>query len=275
MRILVAEDSAESRELLMELLRHGGHTVVGVSNGREVLDALDQSSYEVVFMDEEMPLVNGLDTTRSIRERYAHRKRPIIIGLSGNTAESDERRCLEAGMDAFMSKPIRMAEVLAMLAVLTRRPAEARFGSEPGCEGARSRADLAAHLDRATGGDKKLLRSLVRNFLTDAPKRLSALRQALARNDAEGLASAAHALKGPLGLFGADRAAGSARSLQVIGRLGNLNGADRELRALEEEFRALEQRLAALEGISSTRRRRGSAKRSPGRGSRPARKPRR
>jgi CheY-like chemotaxis protein/HPt (histidine-containing phosphotransfer) domain-containing protein len=275
MRILVAEDSTESRELLIELLRHGGHTVVGVSNGREALDALDQNSYEVVLMDEEMPLVNGLDTTRSIRERYAHRKRPIIIGLSGNTTESDERRCLEAGMDAFMSKPIRMAEVLAMLAVLTRRPAQSSSGSERGCAGAKSRADLAAHLDRATGGDRKLLRSLVRNFLTEAPKRLSALRQALARNDAEGLASAAHALKGSLGLFGADRAAGTARSLQLMGRLGHLDGADRELRALEEEFGALEQELVALRGISNTRPPRGKRGRRPRRRSRPASKPRR
>jgi len=269
MRILVAEDSTESRELLIELLRHGGHTVAGVSNGREALDALDQGSYEVVFMDEEMPLVNGLDATRSIRDRYAHQKRPVIIGLSGNTTESDERRCLEAGMDAFMSKPIRMAEVLAMLAVLMRRPGPTSSGSERARAGAKSRADLVAHLDRATGGDRKLLRSLVRNFLTDAPKRLSALRQALGRNDAQGLASAAHALKGSLGLFGADRAARAARNLQVIGRLGKLDGADRELRALEAEFGALEQELVALEEISTTRRRRGQAGRRPRRGSRP------
>jgi CheY-like chemotaxis protein len=268
MRILVAEDTAESRELLIELLRHGGHTVAGVSNGREALEALEQNPYEVVFMDEEMPLANGLDTTRTIRRRK-YGKRPIIIGMSGNTAESDERRCLDAGMDAFMSKPIRMPEVLAMLAVLSRRPAQAGSLSESSRLEAGS--DLAAHLERATGGNKKLLRLLVRNFLTDAPKRLSALRRALARHDAEGLASAAHALKGSLGLFRAERAVSAARRLQVIGRGGHLEGADRPLRTLEEEFRGLEQKLAALEQMPG--RARPAAKRR--RVSRPGSKPRR
>jgi len=273
MKILVAEDTVESRELLIELLRHGGHTVAGVSNGREALDALEQNPYEVVFMDEEMPVVNGLDSTRAIRQRkYAHGKRPIIIGMSGNTAESDERRCLDAGMDAFMPKPIRMPEVLAMLAVLSRRPAQTGSASESARMHPESSTDLAAHLERATGGNRKLLRTLIQNLLRDAPKRLSALRRALARNDAEGLASAAHALKGSLGLFGADRAAGSARSLQTIGRSGNLAGADRQLRTLEQEFRALQHRLTGLKRILSPRQTRHKAKRRP-RGS--ARKPRR
>jgi len=275
MRILVAEDTPESRELLIELLRHGGHTVAGVSNGREALDALEQKPYEVVFMDEEMPVVNGLDSTRAIRQRkYAHGKRPIIIGMSGNTAESDERRCLEAGMDAFMPKPIRMPEVLAMLAVLSRRPPETGSLSELAKIHPDSRADLAAHLERATGGNRKLLRSLIGNLLRDAPKRLSALRRALDRNDAEGLASAAHALKGSLGLFGADRAVGSARSLQTIGRSGDLEGADRQLRTLEEEFRALQQRLAGLKRILSLARARRAAKRRRRGSRRPTRKPR-
>jgi CheY-like chemotaxis protein/HPt (histidine-containing phosphotransfer) domain-containing protein len=275
MRILVAEDSAESRELLIELLRHGGHTVAGVSNGREALEALEQNPYEVVFMDEEMPLANGLETTRTIRrQNYANGKRPIIIGMSGNTAESDERRCLAAGMDAFMSKPIRMPEVLAMLAVLSRRPAEARSRSESaGTPVECSRANLAAHLERATGGNQKILRSLVKNFLTDAPKRLSALRRALARNDAEGLASAAHALKGSLGLFGADRAASAAGNLHMIGRLGHLGGADRQLRILEEEFHDLQIELAALRPIPNPRRARAARKRR--RALRPSTKPRR
>jgi len=276
MRILVAEDTVESRELLIELLRHGGHTVAGVSNGREALDALERNPYEVVFMDEEMPVVNGLDSTRAIRQRrYAHGKRPIIIGMSGNTAESDERRCLEAGMDAFMPKPIRMPEVLAMLAVLSRRPAETQCPPEPGRTHPESHTGLVAHLERATGGNRKLLRSLIRNLFRDAPKRLSALRRALERNDAEGVASAAHALKGSFGLFGADRAVSSARSLQTIGRSGDLRGADRQLGTLEQEFRALQHRLTRLKQILSPERARRAAKRRTRASARPTRKPQR
>jgi len=250
--------------------------VAGVSNGREALDALENNAYEVVFMDEEMPLVNGLDTTRAIRRRkYGHGKRPIIIGMSGNTAESDERRCLDAGMDAFMPKPIRMPEVLAMLAVLSRRPAETGSASEPAPMDLESCADLAARLERATGGNKNLLRSLVSNLLSDAPKRLSALRRALEKNDGEGIASAAHALKGALGLFGADRAVQAARNLQLIGRSGQLDGADHELGALEEEFRGLQRKLATLEPISNPERAGKADKPRPQPISRPTTKPRR
>jgi len=274
MRILVAEDTAESRELLVELLRHGGHTVAGVSNGREALDALDQNPYEVVFMDEEMPLVNGLDTTRRIRQRK-YGRRPIIIGMSGNTSESDERRCLDAGMDAFMSKPIRMTEVLAMLAMLSRRAREPRSLCESASRKRESHTDLAAHLERTAGGNRELLRTLVRNFLKNAPKQLSALRRALAQNDAEGLASAAHALKGSLGLFGADRAVSAAGSLQMIGRIGNLEGADRQLRALEEEFRGLQHKLVALKRVPYPTHARHAAKRRTRRAPRPKQTPRR
>jgi CheY-like chemotaxis protein/HPt (histidine-containing phosphotransfer) domain-containing protein len=276
MRILVAEDSTESRELLIELLRHGGHMVAGVSNGREALDALEKNAYEVVFMDEEMPLFNGLDTTRVIRRtKYGHRMRPIIIGMSGNTAESDERRCLDAGMDAFMPKPIRMPEVLAMLAVLARRPVETGPASEPAHVDLEPCADLAARLERATGGNKNLRRSLVSNLLADAPKRLSALRLALEKDDGEGLASAAHALKGALGLFGADRAVSAACNLQLIGRSGQLDGADHELRALEEEFRDLQRKLAALEPTLNPERAGKAEKPRPQPASRPTTKPRR
>jgi len=122
MRILVAEDTLESRELLTELLRNGGHTVTAVCNGREALAAIEKDHFEVVFMDEQMPLKNGLEATRAIRQRALPiAKQPIIIGMSGNTAESDQQRCLEAGMDAFMPKPIGVAELLGLLAVLSRR----------------------------------------------------------------------------------------------------------------------------------------------------------
>lgn len=276
MRILVAEDSADSRELLIELLRNGGHTVAAVCNGREALEALEKDRFDVVFMDEQMPVLNGIETTHAIRKKSLFDgKRPIIIGMSGNTAESDERRCLDAGMDAFLPKPIGMAELLAMLAVLARRPPQTSFVQDASSERDQPRADLATHLQRATGGNQKVLRALVRNFLADAPKKLSDLRHALARQDAAGLASAAHALKGSLGLFGAHRAVAAARSLQSIGRSGNIDGAEREFRTLEEEFLGLQRDLLALPKPSNPKSSKPTAKprarRAPPRRSKPRR----
>lgn len=261
MRILVAEDSPDSRQLLMELLRNGGHSVVGVCNGREALDALEKDRFDVVFMDDQMPVMNGTEAAHAIRQKsFSLGRRPIIVGMSGNTAESDERRCLEAGMDAFLPKPIGMPELLGMLAVFARRPSQAASGQAASSEHDQPSADLTAHLQRATGGNQKLLRSLVKNFLADAPKKLSALRRALAQRDAERLASAAHALKGSLGIFGAHRAVTAARNLQKIGSVGNIDGADQELRTLEEEFVKLRRALLALPQVPQAKSRKTAAK---------------
>jgi len=260
MRILVAEDTTESRELLVELLRNGGHTVLGVCDGREALDALEKDRFEVVFMDEQMPVMNGIEATHAIRKKsLTHGKRPIIIGMSGNTSEADERRCLDAGMDSFLPKPIGMAELLAMLAALARRPPQTAAGHAARAEHDGPPHDLAGHLHRAAGGDEKLLRSLVKNFLADAPKKISALRRAIAQKDAVALASAAHALKGSLGLFGAHRAVAAARNLQNIGGSGKIDGAESEFRALEEEFGRLRRQLLALPHATKSK----SVKRTP------------
>jgi len=275
MRILVAEDSLESRELLIELLRNGGHTVVGVGNGREALDALEKDRFEVVFMDEQMPVLNGIEATHAIRKRsVSHGKRPIIIGMSGNTSETDERRCLDAGMDSFLPKPIGMAELLAMLAALARRPPQTAAGHAAAAENIQPPHDLVAHLHRATGGDQKLLQSLVKNFLGDAPKKLSSLRRAVSRKNAEDIASAAHALKGSLGLFGAHRAVAAALHLQKIAGSGKTVGAESEFRTLEEEFQRLRRELLALPHAPASKSGNGAPKR-PTRRPAPARSKRR
>ncbi len=247
MRILVAEDTTESRELLLELLRNGGHTVVGVCNGREALDALEKERFDVVFMDEQMPVMNGIEAAHAIRKKsLSQGERPIVIGMSGNTSEADERRCLDAGMDSFLPKPIGMAELLAMLAALARRPPQTAPGQSAGTEHVRSPHDLAGHLRRATGGDEKVLRSLTKNFLAEAPKKIAGLRRAIKRKNADALASAAHSLKGSLGLFGAHRAVAAVLQLQKLGDCGTTAGAESEFRTLEEEFRRLRAQLLAL-----------------------------
>lgn len=247
MRILVAEDSPDSRELLIMLLRNAGHTVVGVCDGREALAAIEKENFEVVFMDEEMPAMSGLEATRAIRRKIPPQgKPPIIIGVSGNTAEADERRCLDAGMDAFLPKPIGMAALFGTLAAVSRRTQATSPATTAAPESGVPSGDLAAHLRRASGGNEKLVKSLVKTFLADAPRKLAALRSAIARKDSERMASSAHALKGSLALFGAYKAVAAARNMVTIGRAGSLDGAGQEFRALEEEFRHLQRELLAL-----------------------------
>jgi two-component system, sensor histidine kinase and response regulator len=198
-------------------------------------------------MDEEMPGMSGLEATRAILKGTAPgQKRPIIVGISGNSTTEDEQRCLAAGMDAFFAKPVRAAELFSLLAVLARRHEPSASEQAASVTADPPPDNLAETLRRATGGNVKIARSLVKTFLADTPKKLALLRRAVSEKDAGILATVAHSLKGSLALIGAHKAAGTARNLQAMGRLGNLSGAAAEFSVLESEFEELQHELAAL-----------------------------
>jgi CheY-like chemotaxis protein len=262
MRILVAEDDVANRELLVELLRSRGHSVAGACDGHEALAALEKETFEIVFMDQEMPVMGGIDATRAIhRMIFPGRQRPIIVGMSGNVSEVDERRCLEAGMDAFLGKPISISEITGMLEFFKQPQQKAMAEQAASPPAILPSDDLAAHLDRATGGDQKILKSLVKNFLADAPVKLSALRRALAQKDAAALASAAHSFKGSLSIFGAHKAVANAHNLQELGRHGDLNGAENAIAVLEDEFKRLREELFALDATAKATRKQSAPRR--------------
>jgi len=271
MHILVADDDTGSRELLTELLRHSGHSVTAVVDGREALAAMTKDTFEIVLMDEEMPGMGGLEATRAILQgTAAGQKRPIIVGISGNSTREDEQRCLAAGMDAFFAKPVRAAELFSLLAALARRQESTASEQADSATADSPPENLADTLRRATGGNEKIARSLVKTFLADTPKKLSLLRRAVSEKDAGILATVAHSLKGSLALIGAQKAAGTARNLQAMGRLGNLSGAAAEFRVLESEFQELGRELLALHPKPKP-----ASKRAPARTSKTKAKPRR
>jgi signal transduction histidine kinase/CheY-like chemotaxis protein/HPt (histidine-containing phosphotransfer) domain-containing protein len=255
LRILVAEDTEINRELVSELLTKRGHSVITAADGIEALAALEHNSFDVVLMDEEMPRMNGLDATRTIRKMETSTGRHLrVVGFTGNATDEDSRRCLNAGMDAFLAKPVHMdrlyqvveSEVEASQQITqtesapdTPTPASAK---PPAAED----ESAATHLHRATGGNKKLQRSLIKTFLADAPKTLSRIRCAIDKKDAQKLAGAAHALKGSLAIFGAAKAVSMARGLEAMGRSGHLFNAGPRFRALESEFARIKPELLAI-----------------------------
>ncbi len=281
LRVLVADDAELNRELVIELLGKQGYTAVGVSDGKEALSALERELFDAVLMDEEMPNMTGVEATLAIREKEkGTTKHQFIIGLTGNATAEDERRLLEAGMDAFLTKPIHMQKLYQTVAlaalkwdtaahggastappaapmavnVVTPAVVDASVFSAPTTSGA---FNVRAQLDKMTGGNEKLARSLVRTFLNDAPKTLAQIRDAVRGKKAEKLASAAHLLKGSLSIFGAPQAVAAARNLQNMGRSGNLANAGDELRELGRAYANLVGELNALfrndmvrEGIS-------------------------
>jgi signal transduction histidine kinase/CheY-like chemotaxis protein/HPt (histidine-containing phosphotransfer) domain-containing protein len=249
LRILVADDSEINRELAMELLRTRGHSTVGVSDGRQVIEALKNQRFDVVLMDEEMPEMGGLEATLAIRKaELSSGQHHAIIGLTGNITKEDEQECLKAGMDGFLSKPFDMHKLFQTLEsaalgasrIASETPPALKMPDAPP-------EDVAAHLQRTTAGNEKLIRSLIKSFLADAPKKLSAIRQAISRKNAKTVGSTAHALKGAVAIFGAPRAVASARNLEAMGRAGNIGGAAAEFAALEKEINRLRHELLAMQ----------------------------
>jgi signal transduction histidine kinase/HPt (histidine-containing phosphotransfer) domain-containing protein/ActR/RegA family two-component response regulator len=273
LRILVADDAEMNRELLMELLAKQGHTVTGVADGAAAIRALDSGTFDAVVMDEEMPGMTGVEATRAIRAREkGGTKHQFIIGLTGNSLAEDERRLLEAGMDAFLTKPVNLQKLYQTVALGSLKSDTTAAGGAGGVsvtpvpdapmavnvvtshalaagtprvanDGA---LDVRAQLDKMTGGSEKLARRLVDAFLKDAPKTIAQIRAALKAGKAEQMASAAHLFKGAVGIFGAPRAVAAARNLQTLGRAGKLSGAKEELRDLEAGYEELVGELRAL-----------------------------
>jgi CheY-like chemotaxis protein/HPt (histidine-containing phosphotransfer) domain-containing protein len=248
MRILVAEDTEMNRDLVVQLLENRGHSVVGVADGIAALGALARQTFDVVLMDEVMPRMNGLQAIAAIRHSESSTgKHLFIIGISGNTTDQDQKRHLDAGADMFLAKPVRMEKLYEAVESVARVGTRAAQGSAAQVPQDAPAEDLASHLRWTTGGNEKLMRSLVKTFLSDAPKKLSAIRHAIDKNNSDELAIAAHSLKGALAIFDARMAVAAARGLEAMGRSRNLHGADAEFRALKEELGRLKRALVSLQ----------------------------
>jgi signal transduction histidine kinase/DNA-binding NarL/FixJ family response regulator/HPt (histidine-containing phosphotransfer) domain-containing protein len=268
LHILVAEDTDENRELVSELLKKRGHSVVGVADGRQALAALEKDHYDVVLMDEQMPRMDGLEATRAIRQKEKSTgKHQVIVALTGNVTEEDQKQRIEAGMDGFVPKPFEMSALFDTIESLAaganvipatpastppptaaeRAPVQARSVAPVPAE------DIAAHLLHTAGGNEQLAKSLTKSFLADVPKRLAAIRSAIAAKDGAKLDTAAHALKGSVAIFGAQAAVTVARDLEAMGRSRNLNGADAQYRALEVAMKQLQIELIAIAPQNKTK----------------------
>lgn len=268
LHILIADDAELNRDLLIELLHKRGHAAQGVGDGRAALAALERHNFDVVLMDEEMPHMSGLQATSAIRQREAASgKHQIIIGLSGHATEEDEIRFREAGMDAYIAKPVhmdRLYEVVELAAQNRPKSASAGAASRPAqsapvapqfaspeqtavADWAADSDNVVAYLRRSTGGNERLIHSLVKTFLADAPKTLAQIRTAVKKKDAAKLAGAAHLLKGSVAIFGATKAVAAARNLEALGRAGNLADAPSALRLLESELAVLRQELNRIQ----------------------------
>jgi PAS domain S-box-containing protein len=246
LRILLAEDNPFNQKLALGLLGKEGHAIEVVNNGAEAVAMMERETFDLVLMDVQMPEMDGFQATAAIRQREAASgRRTPILAMTAYAMKGDRERCLQAGMDGYVSKPIRARELFDAIAAVAGTSSEPAAPRRPEPAGPAEAPDWALALERV-GGDRDLLRDLVRLFLQQCPGWVGELRQGLANSDAAVLKRAAHNLKSCLGNFGARAAFERAQSLETMGREGKLAGADEVCRALEQSLERLRPALAAF-----------------------------
>ncbi|HXG66814.1 MAG TPA: PAS domain S-box protein [Blastocatellia bacterium] len=244
MRVLLAEDNPVNQTLAVAILRKLGHTAVVAENGRAALAALEAESFDLVLMDIQMPEMSGFEATAAIRERERTTGGHVpIIALTAHAMRGDRERCLEAGMDGYVTKPIQARELIQEIDRLLPSGANGAGEAEQRLAGGQlDRARLLASVDN----DPELLRALAAIFLREYPKLLSAIRDAIARADGPALARAAHSLKGSAGNFLSRSAIETLKRLEQMGKEGGLRDAQEAFMAFTQETSGLEAELAAL-----------------------------
>lgn len=251
LRVLVAEDNAVNQRLALRILEKRGHSVVAVENGQEALAALEQGSFDLVLMDVQMPKMDGFEATRIIREKErATGKHIPIVAMTAHAMTGDRERCLEAGMDAYISKPLNAHELIQLIESLVPTKPKATVSGATSDKSQRS-SDSAFDLDEALArveGDKELLIEMINLFLEDSLDLMVDIRTAIEQGDAEKLRRAAHTLKGAVSALSASKAASLALRLETLGREKELDKAEGAYIELDREMNALREALKTFVG---------------------------
>jgi CheY-like chemotaxis protein/HPt (histidine-containing phosphotransfer) domain-containing protein len=248
--ILLAEDNAVNQKVATRILEKKGNQVEIAQDGAQAVEIYLQQTFDVILMDIQMPNLNGFEATAKIREMEKASGTHIpIIAMTAHVMKGDRERCLEAGMDDYVSKPIDVKLLFQALerSVAGKEPVALRGDSNlPEPEAGSLLLDRDYLLSRMDG-DAKLLGDLARLFLEDYPHILAEARKALQRLDHQSLRMAAHRLRGAVSNFGATRAVFEAQKLEDLAEQKSLSGASSLLVSLEKEINRLAPALSALD----------------------------
>jgi CheY-like chemotaxis protein len=247
----VAEDNQVNQLVAKRIFEKLGHSVKVVENGEEAVSALESGRFDLVAMDVQMPIMDGLDATAAIRKAEEKTGKHVpIVAMTAHAMKGDRERCLNVGMDGYVAKPIRSLELEKAISEVV---AKAQPLTEDNMLGDGSVLDSRALLE-GVGGNRRLLLELAELFLADLPRLVARIKTALGSSNAEELARAAHALKGSVGNFGASKAMGSADKIEMFGKSGDFSSAAKALATLESELAQVTRELQELATSASKRR---------------------
>ncbi|MEN6370454.1 MAG: response regulator [Armatimonadota bacterium] len=244
--ILLVEDNPVNRKLALRILEKAGHSVTTAENGEEALAVLENSSFDIVLMDVQMPVMDGFKATAAIRkaEKVSGKHIPIVA-MTAHAMKGDRERCLEAGMDDYLTKPIDTKVMLQIIDKLApASPQNQNAVDDNICvELSEGIVDVEALMERV-GGDKDLLSEITDLFLEDYPKLMSELKNAIDSADNKSVERAAHTIKGSIGNFTTGETYEAALAVEQIGRSNNITGVDEAYRHLDDSLERLKSALS-------------------------------
>ncbi|HEY5314160.1 MAG TPA: response regulator, partial [Pirellulales bacterium] len=252
LRILLAEDRLVNQRMAVGLLEKRGHQITIAGNGREAVVAAQANRFDLILMDVQMPELDGFAATAEIRtlESAINRHTPIVA-MTAHAMKGDRERCLEAGMDHYISKPIRSQELFAMIeGLFSSKVSKWDVPSQSDTDSA-GPIDWQAALTTA-GGDQQLLAEMIGMFLVEGPKLAGEIRGSAASGDATTLRRAAHTLRASLRYIGAEAAAARAGQLEQQSGTADFQSLAPRIEALEQDVQQiiplLKQYLASCGG---------------------------
>jgi signal transduction histidine kinase/CheY-like chemotaxis protein len=250
LRVLLAEDNPVNQRLVAKLMEKHGHTLVAVNNGVEALGALERETFDVVLMDVQMPEMGGFEATARIRDREKSTGQHVpVIAMTAHALKGDRERCLEAGMDAYVSKPIQATVLFETIDSVVPNPSLVASVPEklPEDDAAPAASVKVFDYEAALAmldGDTELFSELAGLFTTESVQLLNQIHESIAGRDAKLLERSAHSLKGSAAAFSAGPSRAVAQRLEGMGARGEFGGADVVAAELREEVTRLTKALS-------------------------------